>query len=187
MTRRPTWLSAAAIGGAIALLAVSTGPVFAQDAAELPPDGGYTSYPNYGEGVDCDAGTFNGAPYTGLVVYFQRALAFGRVTGATPDGRRSGDVLEDSIGPWPGRDVSGPSAAMCSAAGIPQEQAEAQARDEVRHECGIAAKGPGLGDGLPLSAAEDLRDTGRLTGYAEGHLGVVGVGPEGGHDLGADR
>src|SRR5438552_1681323 len=25
------------------------------------------SYPNYGDGVDCDAGTFNGRPYTGTV------------------------------------------------------------------------------------------------------------------------
>jgi peptide/nickel transport system substrate-binding protein len=65
MTRRPTWLSAAAIGGSIALLAVSTAPVFAQAAPEAPPEGGYTSYPNYGDGVDCEAGTFNGAPYGG--------------------------------------------------------------------------------------------------------------------------
>jgi len=65
MTRRPTWLSAAAIGGAIALLAVSAAPVFAQAAPEAPPEGGYTSYPNYGDGVDCEAGTFNGAPYGG--------------------------------------------------------------------------------------------------------------------------
>lgn len=65
MTRRPTWLSAAAIGGSIALLAVSATPVFAQAAPEMPPEGGYTSYPNYGDGVDCEAGTFNGAPYTG--------------------------------------------------------------------------------------------------------------------------
>ncbi|MFV2063405.1 MAG: hypothetical protein ACC726_07805, partial [Chloroflexota bacterium] len=65
MTRRPTWLSALAIGGAIALLTVSAAPAFAQAAPEAPPEGGYTSYPNYGDGVDCDAGTFNGAPYTG--------------------------------------------------------------------------------------------------------------------------
>ena len=31
MTRRPTWLSAAAIGGAIALMSMSAAPVFAQD------------------------------------------------------------------------------------------------------------------------------------------------------------
>ncbi len=67
MTRRPTWLSAAAVGGAIALLSMSAAPVFAQDAADLPPAGGYTVYPNYGEGVDCEAGTFNGTPYAGNI------------------------------------------------------------------------------------------------------------------------
>jgi len=67
MTRRPTWASAAAIGGAIALLAMSAAPVFAQDAPDAPPEGGYTVYPNYADGVDCEAGTFNGAPYTGQV------------------------------------------------------------------------------------------------------------------------
>lgn len=63
MTRRPTWLSAAAIGGSMALLAVSAAPVFAQEGAEMP-EGGWTSYPVAGE-VDCEAGTFNDMPYTG--------------------------------------------------------------------------------------------------------------------------
>ena len=58
MTRRPTWLSAAVIGGAIALMSMSAAPVFAQAAPEAPPEGGYTVYPDYAD-VDCD-GTFNG-------------------------------------------------------------------------------------------------------------------------------
>jgi len=66
MTRRPTWLSAAAMGGAIALLAVSAAPVFAQDGPGEMPEGGWSVYPNYSE-VDCEAGTFNGAPYTGQI------------------------------------------------------------------------------------------------------------------------
>ena len=87
MTRRPTWLSAAAIGGAIALLAVSATPVFAQAAPELPPAGGYTSYPNYGDGVDCDAKTFNGADYNGQVKSIE-AIDAGTVvfTLCAPDG-----------------------------------------------------------------------------------------------------
>ena len=91
MSRRPTWLSAAALGGAIALLSMSAAPVMAQDAAELPPAGGYTVYPNYGEGVVCEPldyirisrdsegeetgrapatapASFNGTPYTGNIV-----------------------------------------------------------------------------------------------------------------------
>ena len=63
MTRRPAWLSAAALGGAVALLATSAAPVFAQGPGEMPA-GGWTSYPVHGE-VDCEAGEFNGVPYTG--------------------------------------------------------------------------------------------------------------------------
>ena len=63
MTRRPTWLSAAVIGGAIGLLSMSAVPVFAQAAPAAPAEGGYTVYPDYAE-VACD-GTFNGVPYTG--------------------------------------------------------------------------------------------------------------------------
>jgi len=64
--------------------------------------------------------TYRGGHYTGLVVYFSRQKIYGELTGATPDGRRAGDVLEDSIGPWPGRDTNGPTAMLSSAAGIPQ-------------------------------------------------------------------
>lgn len=64
--------------------------------------------------------THRGGRYTGLVVYFNRQVYFGRMTGATPDGRRSGEVIEDSIGPWPGRDTHGPTAMMRSATAIPQ-------------------------------------------------------------------
>ncbi len=64
MTRRPTWASAAAIGGAIALLAMSAAPVFAQDAPAAPEAGGYAAYPTYAD-VDCEAKTFNGSDYTG--------------------------------------------------------------------------------------------------------------------------
>jgi len=67
--------------------------------------------------------TNRGGHYTGLVVYFTRQLYFGRQTGATPDGRFSEDVLEDSMGPWPGRDINGPTAMFKSASGIPQELA----------------------------------------------------------------
>jgi len=64
MTRRPTWLSAAAIGGAVALMATSAAPVFAQEGPGDMPAGGWTSYPVVGE-VDCEAGTYNELPYTG--------------------------------------------------------------------------------------------------------------------------
>lgn len=67
--------------------------------------------------------TYRGGSYTGLVVYFTRQLYFGKQTGATPDGRFNGDVLEDSVGPWPGRDIHGPTAMFKSASKIAQELA----------------------------------------------------------------
>lgn len=67
--------------------------------------------------------TYRGGHYTGLVVYFTRQLYFGRQTGATPDGRFVGDVLEDSMGAWPGRDINGPTALFRSASKITQELA----------------------------------------------------------------
>ncbi len=67
--------------------------------------------------------TYRGGHYTGLVVYFNRQLYFGRQTGATPDGRLNEDVLEDSMGPWPGRDIHGPTAMFKSVSRIAQELA----------------------------------------------------------------
>lgn len=67
--------------------------------------------------------TYRGGHYTGLVVYFTRQLYFGRQTGTTADGRFSGDVLEDSMGPWPGRDTHGPTAMFKSVSRIAQELA----------------------------------------------------------------
>jgi peptide/nickel transport system substrate-binding protein len=76
MTRRPTWASLAAIGGAALLSAtmVTTGlaqsapaPTAYPDPVAQPPapTADVASYPNYGGGVDCANGTFNGRPYAG--------------------------------------------------------------------------------------------------------------------------
>ncbi len=78
MTRRPTWASAVAIGGA-ALLAASMATTGLAQSPSAPAATAYpdpvvqppsltadiTSYPNYGDGVDCANGTFNGRPYSG--------------------------------------------------------------------------------------------------------------------------
>ncbi len=46
-------------------------------------------------------------------------VEFGRVTGATPDGRRAGDSFADSIGPAQGHDRRGVTAMLNSVAGLP--------------------------------------------------------------------
>lgn len=47
----------------------------------------------------------------------------GTLVMATPDGRRAGEPIADSIGPVAGRDVTGPTAMLRSVAGLPQELA----------------------------------------------------------------
>ena len=46
-------------------------------------------------------------------------MEFGRITGATPDGRLDGDPLADSVGPAQGRDTNGITAMLNSAAKLP--------------------------------------------------------------------
>jgi formate C-acetyltransferase len=46
-------------------------------------------------------------------------VEFGRVTGATPDGRRAGETLADSLGAAQGRDRHGVTALLNSVAGLP--------------------------------------------------------------------
>lgn len=48
-------------------------------------------------------------------------IEFGRVTGATPDGRKSGTTLADSIGAAQGRDRNGVTAMLNSVAKLPHE------------------------------------------------------------------
>ena len=48
-------------------------------------------------------------------------IEFGRFTGATPDGRRAGEPLTDSIGAAQGRDRSGVTSLLNSVAGLPHE------------------------------------------------------------------
>ena len=49
-------------------------------------------------------------------------LDYGRVTWATPDGRRTGDPLADAISPRQGFDKNGPTAYLTSAAKLPHNK-----------------------------------------------------------------
>jgi ABC-type transport system substrate-binding protein len=59
----------AALGASAVVMAAMAGPAFAQSPAAGEPapalTADITSYPNYAGGVDCEAGTFNGLPYSG--------------------------------------------------------------------------------------------------------------------------
>jgi len=73
---------------------------------------------------------------------FVTYAAAGTPVMATPDGRRAGEPIADSIGPVAGRDRSGPTAMLRSVAGLPQELA-------------------------PGTLVTNIRLTGRLFGPAE--------------------
>ncbi len=64
--------------------------------------------------------TWRGGQYSGGVIVFVRMVPFGEGTGASADGRLSRTPLADSCGPHAGRDLHGPTAALNSAARLPQ-------------------------------------------------------------------
>lgn len=68
--------------------------------------------------------TWRGGTYGGGSIVFTRAVAFGNNVGATPDGRRAGGILADSVGPTRGYDRSGPTAVIRSVAKLPQVLAQ---------------------------------------------------------------
>jgi formate C-acetyltransferase len=60
--------------------------------------------------------TFRGGFFGGGSSVFVRGITFGSHVGATPDGRKSGQPLADSVGPVQGKDRLGPTAALGSVA-----------------------------------------------------------------------
>lgn len=63
-----------------------------------------------------------GDVYTGACSLLAGGIAFGKMTGALPDGRFAGEPLGNSIGPRPGADHSGVSAMLTSVAKLPLEK-----------------------------------------------------------------
>ncbi|MDL2236274.1 glycyl radical protein [Christensenellaceae bacterium OttesenSCG-928-K19] len=59
--------------------------------------------------------TIRGGPFVGSCISIAANVPFGKLTGATPDGRHSGQLLADSISPANGLDRNGPTATMKSA------------------------------------------------------------------------
>lgn len=65
MSRRPRLGAFIAFGASAMLALTAAAPAAAQGEAAPMPTADITLYPNYGGEVDCAAGTFNGAPYSG--------------------------------------------------------------------------------------------------------------------------
>jgi formate C-acetyltransferase len=58
--------------------------------------------------------TYRGGPFVASLIPVTSYVAFGKGTGATPDGRRAGEPLADGISPTSGLDRSGPTAVFKS-------------------------------------------------------------------------
>lgn len=58
--------------------------------------------------------TYRGGPFVGALLPVSSYVAFGLVTGPTPDGRKLGEPLADGISPTYGTDVKGPTAVFKS-------------------------------------------------------------------------
>ncbi len=64
--------------------------------------------------------TYHGGEFVGSLVPVSSFVAFGEKTGATPDGRHSGDPLADGISPSNGTDLNGPTAVLKSVCTLDQ-------------------------------------------------------------------
>lgn len=64
-----------------------------------------------------------GVPFEPACILFVTYAGAGEEVGATPDGRRAGAPIGDSVGPVQGRDTHGPTAMLRSAAKLPLGQA----------------------------------------------------------------
>lgn len=61
---------------------------------------------------------YHGGHFVGSFISISAYVPFGEKTGATPDGRKKGDMLADSISPENGCDICGPTATLKSATAI---------------------------------------------------------------------
>jgi formate C-acetyltransferase len=66
---------------------------------------------------------WRGGKFLPACLMFVTYARFGKPVGATPDGRRAGEAVADSAGPYQGRDMKGPTAMLGSVARLPHNEA----------------------------------------------------------------
>ncbi len=88
---------------------------------------------------------WRGGRFLPSCIMFETYGAEGERLGATPDGRRAGEPLADSIGPYQGRDTQGPTAMVRSVTRLPLAQAIGTPIVNVRLSKDLFASAEGCG------------------------------------------
>ena len=139
-------------------------------AVDYVVDGEFPAFGNNDERVDSIAGslvrafmghiraqgTYRDSIATQSVLTITSNVVYGKLTGSTPDGRKTGEPFAPGANPVSGRDSSGPVASMCSVASLPYEYAQ----DGISYTFTIVPSSLGTGEG---ERADNL--VGMLDGY----------------------
>ncbi|GAA0269330.1 formate C-acetyltransferase [Streptomyces polychromogenes] len=144
-------------------------------ATDYLVEGDYPAYGNNDDRVDAIAvwlveefmrkvrkhETYRGAEHTQSVLTITSNVVYGKKTGNTPDGRRSGEPFSPGANPMNGRDTHGYVTSALSVAKLPYEDAED----------GISLTNTVTPDGLGRTPEERIRN---LAGVLDGYMAVDG-------------